>query len=127
MSGYKVEEPNEEVIYYNCDGTINMPLDIPKNDYWLEYSQIQRKRFKKVLYQLKEGWIDVFNLLDFMRSNGGLDLQSSNELMNKVHKIFIIQYKNKIDYYNEEKIKLRKNKKYLSKKINKLKTKKQNI
>ena len=111
MSGYTVEEPNETPVYI-VDG---IETEINKS-----YSKLQQKRFKKVLIQLKDNWVNVYNTLNTMRKYGTLDM----EMMNKVYKIYFLEYRYKYDYSNEEKIKIRQQKNYMSKKINKLKNKK---
>jgi hypothetical protein len=121
MSVYIVEEENETPVY------INSTTHEEIIEYWRLYSPLQKKRFNKVLIQLKSTWFDVYNQIKFLRDNNAIDLNDSNFFMNKIHKMFIIQLKNKIEYYNEEKLRLRKNKNYLSKKINKLKTNKKAI
>lgn len=113
MSGYIIEEVDECPTFYNS----NTKEEIV--EYWRLYSPIQKKRFNKVLAQMREIWFDVYKQIKFIRDYGNID--ESNNIMYKVHKLFIIQLKNKIEYYNEEKIRLRKNNNYLSKKINKLK------
>ena len=114
MSRYIIiEEINECPEYYDLDKKTSEP------QYWRLYSQLQKRRFKKVLYQLKEIWKDVFDIINFIRLNTDITLESSNNLMLKIHKIFISKHLQKIDYYSEEMIFKRKNKKYLSKKINK--------
>jgi len=117
MSGYIVEEPNDCPIYINKNTSTEM--------YWKLYSALQKKRFIKVLNQLKTIWFNVYETLDFMRNN--INLEESNKLMLKIHKMFIIRLNREIEYYNDEKMRLRKNKNYLSKKINKLKTSKKII
>ena len=121
MSGYIVEEVDECPVFVNTDTKQEI------TEYWRLYSPIQKKRFKKVLGQLNEIWFEVYKQIKFMRDYGAMDLDNSNCIMHKVHKLFIIQLKNKIEYYNEEKIRLRKNKNYISKKINKLKNGKQKL
>ena len=54
-------------------------------------------------------------------------MNDSNNIMHKVHKLFIIQLRNKIEYYNEEKLRQRKQKNYISRRIQKLKMSKQKI
>lgn len=121
MSGYIIEEPEECPIYYNT----NTKEEI--TEYWKLYSPIQRKRFKKVLRQLNEIWFDVYKQIKFMRDYGSIDIENSNSVMYKVYKLFIIQLKNKIEFYNDEKLRQRKQKNYISKKINKLKNGKQKL
>ena len=120
MSGYKVVEEGECPIYYN-----NEHKEI--EEYWLLYSPIQRKKFNKVLYQLKETWYSLFNMINTFRNLGAYDVDMSNNLMLKIHKMFIIEHKHKIEYYNEEKLKLRRQKGYIKKKINKLRNSKSKI
>lgn len=119
MVGYIVEELDE------CPLFVNTETKKEISEYWRLYSPIQKKRFNKVLSQLREIWFDVYKQIKFIRDYG--NIEESNNIMYKVHKLFIIQLKNKIEYYNEEKIRLRKNKNYLSKKINKLKNGKQKL
>lgn len=121
MSGYIVEEFDE------CPVFVNISTKEENIEYWRLYSPIQKKRFIKVLNQLKDIWFDVYNQLKILRDHGALDIDTSNSLMNKVHRLFIIQLRSKIEYYNEEKLKQRKQKNYISKKINKLKMSKQSI
>lgn len=119
MSGYIVEEVDE------CPVFVNTTTKKEISEYWRLYSPIQKKRFNKVLNQLRETWFDVYKQLKFIRDYG--DMNDSNNIMHKVHKLFIIQLRNKIEYYNEEKLRQRKQKNYISKKINKLKNGKQKI
>lgn len=108
-----VEEPDCEKIYI----TIN-------NDYWFDYSNIQRKRNKKVLSQMNKIWLNTYKTVKTINI---YSIDNSNEIMNKIYKLYFIELKSEIDYYNEDKIKLRKNKFYLLKKINKLKSSKQKL
>lgn len=119
MSGYIVEEVDECPVFVNTDTKEEII------EYWRLYSPIQKKRFNKVLSQFREIWFDVYKQIKFIRDYG--NIEDSNNIMHKVHKLFIIQLRNKIEYYNEEKIRLRKNKNYISKKINKLKNGKQKL
>lgn len=118
MSGYIVEEPNDIPIYINEKEEVH-------DMYYKLYSPLQKKRFMKVLSQLKNIWFNVFQTLDFVRNT--ITIEECNNLMLKIHKMFIIRLKDEIEYYNDEKIRLRKNKNYLSKKINKLKSSKKII
>lgn len=118
MSGYIVEEPNDIPIYINEKDEVH-------DMYYKLYSPLQKKRFMKVLSQLKNIWFNVYQTLDFVRNT--ITIEESNNLMMKIHKMFIIRLKDEIEYYNDEKIRLRKNKNYLSKKINKLKSSKKII
>lgn len=119
MSSYLVEEPDETPIRYN---TFTNEEVI---EYWQLYSDIQKKRFKKVLSQMRNIWFETYKTIKFVYDLEGID--NTNELMKKVHKIFIIQLNNKIEYYNEEKIRKRKQKNYIKNKINKIKNTKYNI
>ena len=110
MSDYIIEEPNETPYYTGVD-------------YWILYSPHQRKRLKKVLYQLKETWVNVYNSLNSIFSLG-IDVDC---IMPRIHKIFFNEYRYKLNYYLEESIKLRRQKGYVQKKINKLKNKKAQI
>ncbi len=111
MSGYTVEEP-EEIKYF---------VDEEKEiiEYWSLYSKMQKSRNKKVLNQLMDVWKDVYGVVNMMRM-GGLSLDESNEFMERIHKIFFIQHNYKIDYFSEDKIRLRKNKNYKNKKLFKI-------
>lgn len=120
MSGYTVEEPNEVPIHYDINNN-----EIEK--YWTLYSNIQRKRFFKVLRQFNDTWFDVFNHLTFIRNNANISIEDSNIIMSKIHNLFIIEHRNKTEYYKDEKMRLRKQKGYIQKKINKLKSTKQKI
>lgn len=119
MSVYNIQEPDEEIKYYNKD---HEEIKI-----YPEYSPIQRKRFNKVLYQLKETWYSVYNQFKFMRNNTEMTIEHSNNMMLKIHKLFLIEHKNKIEYYSNDAIMKRKNKSYLKKKIKKLKELKQKL
>lgn len=109
---YKIEEPENDPVYY-IDG-------VEVESYYLLYSKIQKNRFKKVLNQLKDNWFDVYNTLSFMRDNTSLSIDESNSLMLKIHRMFIINHKHKIDYYNQELINKRKSKNFIKNKISKL-------
>lgn len=119
MTGYIIEEPDECPTFYNNDTKEEII------EYWKLYSLIQKKRFNKVLQQLREIWFDTYEQIKFMRSY--ISIEESNKIMLKVHKLFIMKHNYKIDYFNDEKMRLRKNKNYLSKKINKLKNSKNKI
>lgn len=123
MSGYTVEEPNETPEYYNNDGTVNLPLATVSN-YWDDYSVIQEKRFRKVLRQLSETWYSVFQQLSFIRDYGSISIDDSNFIMLRIHRLFIMEHKYKIDYYKTEHLNKLKNKNFIKKKINKLKNNK---
>jgi hypothetical protein len=117
MSGYTVQEPEE--IKYFVDG------DIETIEYWSLYSPIQKKRFKKVLNQMRETWFDVYKQIKFIRDN--ISLYDSNALMLKVHKMFITEHRYKTEYYNDEKIFIRRKNNYISKKLSKLRSMKNKI
>ena len=118
MSGYIIEEPNEEPRYYNSD---NKEVE----EYWRLYSPLQRKRFTKVIRQINETWYDVMRQFNFMRQH--ISLEESNALMLKVHKLFIVEHRHKTEYYNEEKLRQRRQKGYLNTKLNKLKKSKSKL
>ena len=127
MSGYIIEEPQEIITVVN--NTVIMEIDNDTiNSYWVLYSDIQRKRFKKVLRQLKDTWFSVFNHISFIRNNSpSFSINDSNDIMLKIHRLFIIEHKNIINYYKDEQMRQRKQKGYIQKKINKLKSSKQKI
>jgi len=114
---FKVEEPNEEPVYYSASGT-------ELNEYWRFYSPLQKKRFNKVLYQLKETWWDVQSKIGFLIREARLSVEQSNEIMKTVHKHFIGEHRLKIQYYSLEAMKRRKDKNYISKRLNKIKSSK---
>lgn len=117
---YIIEEVDECPVFFNYDTKQETV------EYWKLYSIYQKKRFIKVLYQMRETWFNVFKQIKFIRDNGS-SLEDSNFFMNKVHKMFIIEHRNKTEFYNDEKMRLRKKNNYLSKKISKLKNSKQKI
>lgn len=121
MSGYIIEEPDELPVFYNTN-TKKETIE-----YWRLYSPIQRKRFSKVLNQMRDIWFETYETIKFIRDNNAINLNDCNDLMLKIHRLFIIKLKNKIEFYNEEKMIKRRQKNYLSKKINKLKTTKNKI
>lgn len=110
---YIIEEP---------EGTREYIVD--NDEYWLLYSSHQKKRLRKVISQFNLIWYNVYKTLSTIND---YDMNASNELMNKVHKLFFIEYKSLIGYYNDELIKNRKKQNYIKKKINKLKTAKNKI
>jgi len=118
ISSYKVEEPDGDSYYMDEDGNIN-------NDYWKLYSELQKRRFKKVLNQINITWFNVLQQMFFMREHISNEL--SNEMCYKLPKQFINELKYQTKYYSEENIKLRKNKNYKLKKINKIKNKIYNL
>lgn len=119
MSGYIVEEINETPIF------INSSTKEEREEYWRLYSPLQGKRFCKVLKQLRETWFNVYKTVKFINENSITNIDE--DIMHKIYKLFIIEHKHNIDFYNQEKIRLRKQKCYLSKKINKIKNTKQKI
>lgn len=114
----KVEEIDGETYFMDSQGN-------EVNEYWRLYSKLQNKRFIKVLNQMKETWFNVFQQMNFMRQH--ITLEESNNLMLKIHRQFINEHRFKTQYYNEEKLRLRKQKGYLKKKINKMKSSIQKI
>jgi len=118
MTGYIIEEVDECPIYV-C---VSNGKEI--EEYWRLYSKVQKKRFKGVLNQMMTTWFNVYKTIKMLRDMNALDMNNSNDLMNKVHKMFIIEHKANVEYYNDEKLRLRKQKGYMSKKINKLKNSK---
>lgn len=109
MTGYIIEEPDNEPLYYSSDG---------KEEYWRAYSIHQRKRFRGVLRQLIKIWYKVYITIDFMRLSISID--ESNIIMSKIFKIFFAEYIFDIDYYSIENKKVRSKNGYLKKKIKKL-------
>ena len=119
MSGYIIEEPNDIPIYHIDD---NEEI----NEYWKLHSIHQKKRFRRVLNQINNTWFNVCKTMSIMRNNG-LSIDDCNNIMGKIHNLFFIEYKYIIQYYNEEKIRNRKNKNYYTKQINKLKNSKHKL
>ena len=117
MSGYTVQEPEEIKYFVSGENEII--------EYWSLYSPIQKKRFKKVLNQLRDIWFNVYNQLLVVRNNNSID--DSNLLMNKIYKMFFIEHKYKIEYYSDEKIIIRSDKNYIRKKLLKLRMMKNKI
>jgi len=114
MSGYRVEEPEEISIYYNTENNTEII------EYWLLHSREQKKRFKKVLFQMLDIWNDVENSINIMRNIGNIDIEESNYFMSKIYNMFIITHHNKTQFYDDVKIKQRKQRNYKINKINKL-------
>jgi len=119
MSSYSIQEPNEEIIFMVNGNIVDCNYKL--------YSKLQNKRFLKVLSQLKSNWYDVYTQITFLREHSNISNIECNEIMLKIHKLFIITHNDKIDYYNNEKMNLRKNKNFLSKKINKLRNSKNKL
>jgi hypothetical protein len=87
-------------------------------DKYPEKSLKQKKRFDKVIRQLNEVWDDTILQMKFIHS---VDIMRCNNLMIQLHKIYFIVYRNKIEYYHDKNIQTRKQRNYISRKINKLK------
>jgi hypothetical protein len=125
---YKVEEIEGENYYSNSNGEkINEPVNI---QYYTLYSKIQRKRNQQVLRQLKDIWREVIQQISFIRCHIDTEekmLKETEFYMSNLYKLFLITSRSKADYYNEEKINKRRDKKYISKQINKLKLKKSKL
>lgn len=120
MSGYTVYEPEEIPVYINVEKNIEI------EQYWLLHSNYQKKRHNKVMKQIHFIWYNIFSKINFIRNNR-IDDENFTIIMNRIHNLFFIEYKSQIDYYNEEKLRLRKNNKYMQKKINKIKNNKPKI
>lgn len=130
MSGYIVEEINEVPVFINTPSYevpvfINISTNEEVVEYWRLYSPHQEKRFKKVLYQLRETWYDVFKTVRIINETSNTNIDK--DIMPKIYRMFMIEHKHKTEFYNDEKIRLRKKKDYISKKIYKLKSTKQKI
>lgn len=131
---YKVEDTDGNITIMDKDGNdITNVIEEVKSlsviePYWELYSNKQFKRFKKVLYQLKETWYDVYETIKFCRIYGeDFTMEKSNEMMKKIYHMFIVAHRHKVEYYNEERLRLRKQKDYIKKKIRKLKNSIQKI
>lgn len=112
MTEYIVDDGEDITI--NRDG---LEIDC----YYKLYSNKQQRRFKKVLNQMMDIWYAVKDKVSFIRNTCGID--DSNFIMNKVHKLFLITHRDKINYYEN----IKRDKNFIKKKINKIKNKKQDI
>ena len=113
-NNYTVED-DTGIQYFNYDGTDN-------ERYWELYSIRQKPFFQRCLRQLKDVWYSVYNYIDFFRATR--NIYDINLLMSKIYNIFFTEYKFMIGYYSEENIKLRTQKKYVYKKLYRLKHRK---
>jgi len=124
---YKLEDPDGEVSYFDENGNDVTNMVKPINDitvpekYWELYSRKQFKRHKRVMRQLMDVWYDVFCSVKFCSTQ--LTMEETNNIMKRISNFFLVTYRRKIEYYNEEKIIKRSQKGYIQKKINKLKNK----
>ena len=109
---YSIQEPEEEIKFYNNE---NQEYEKP---YYLMYSKIQKKRFMSVLKQFRQVWFNTYKQIKLFRMVRGSE--ETDILMSKVYKLFFIEHNALIEFYAEEKQLKRKNKNYLSKKINKI-------
>lgn len=116
-NGYNVDE-GDGVKYFNFDGTEN-------ENYWELYSEKQRPFFQRCMRQLKDVWFNVYTQIDFFRAVN--TSEEVNLLMKKVYRMFFTEYKFMIQYYSQENIKIRKQKKYVHKKLYRLKNRKLKI
>lgn len=78
----------------------------------------QLKRKHRALRQLISIWSKVYELLNFVRQSVSTD--DINEIMEKVYKLWFIEYRAYINYYSDDMIYNRKNPKYKTKKLNKI-------
>lgn len=113
-NNYTVED-DVGIQYFNYDGTDNVR-------YWELYSDKQKPFFQRCMRQLKDVWYNVYTYIDFFRASNNID--DINLLMSKIYNIFFTEYKFIIGYYSEENIKLRKQKKYVYKKLYRLRHRK---
>lgn len=113
-NNYTVED-EDGIKYFNYDGTDN-------ERYWELYSDKQKPFFQRCLRQLKDVWYNVYTYIDFFRATNNID--EINLLMSKIYNIFFTEYKFIIGYYSEENIKLRTQRKYVYKKLYRLKHRK---
>jgi hypothetical protein len=113
-NNYTVED-DTGIQYFNYDGTDN-------ERYWELYSDKQKPYFQRCMKQMKDTWYSVFTYVDFFRASNNID--DINLLMGKIYNIFFTEYKFMIGYYTEENIKLRKHKKYVYKKLYRLRHRK---
>jgi len=77
----------------------------------------QLKRKQKVLRQLISIWNKVYNTLKHIREYNNID-----DIMKRVYKLWMIEYKSDINYYGDDMIKNRSKPIYKIKKLNKLKS-----
>jgi len=111
MSGYKVEEFEGESYFVDSNGNT-------RDDYWLFYSDKQRKRMKSVLRQFDSVWFDVYNTLMVYRQYE-ID---TNPLMERISKIFLMTLRASKTQSNDLLQRKKSNKEY-RKRLNKLKNK----
>jgi len=89
MSGYIIDDGEEITI-------INNGKEIQA--YWILYSDLQRKRFKKVLNQLMTNWDEVKKQMLFYISYN-ID---TNDFMKRVSKIYFMTLRNSSQYENDK-------------------------
>jgi hypothetical protein len=109
MSGYIVDTGDDEII--------RVDNDIEQTYFKPSIEQLKRK--KRVLNQLLTIWSKVYNLLNFMRQSVCMD--DINEIMNRVCKLWFIEYRAYINYYSDDMISKRSKSIYKIKKLNKIK------
>jgi len=107
MSGYRIDEDD---ITYIVDENGNEKM----SDYWLLYSDFQRKRNNNVLKQLKDIWWQVQAPLLILH-NEGINL---DDIMMKISRLFFGYMRLNKQQENDKKQRLIRNKK-----INRLKNK----
>ena len=111
-TSYMVEEPNGEKTHYTSSGE-------ESNEYWRFYSKQQKKRFSAVLRQLKETWYTVYGIIKFLVYNGGVTTVEKAKEFNLV-RMFIVEHRAKVEYWSEEKRRIRQQKGFIKKKLDKL-------
>lgn len=122
---YSVRDTEGNISIFNKDGEDitninNEPISLTTIDpYWILYSKEQHKRHKKLMNQMMETWFNVYETIKFCRTYSEY-LSTSNNMMKNIYNLFITTHKFKVEYYNEERIRIRRKKDYVNKKLNKL-------
>ena len=115
MSVYIVEEPNEMPIFITDNAEVE--------DCTRLTSLKQKKRFSRVLRQIKETWVSIFDSLNMLIEHG-IEREQINHLLKSIYKLFFIEHKNRINYYSKYNVYNRQKDNYLQKKIKSIKNKK---
>lgn len=103
MSDYIVMEPDETPYYSN------------------DYSCMQKQRYKEVISQLNTVWNETIDQINFIHI---FSTDDSNNIMEKLYRLFFIVYNYMTDYYSEENINMRRYNNYKYNKLLKIKTSK---
>jgi len=110
MEGYIIDTGDDEIIR------------VIDNIEYLSFnpSTEQLKRKHRTLRQLISVWSKVYNLLNFVRQS--VSIEDINEIMERIYRLWFIEYRAYINYYSDNMIYNRSNPKYRIKKLNKLRS-----